>query len=73
MHSQVHVSSIQISCLEIQVSAAVVSNVLDSLNGINPNVKLNANTSRNNSFEMKIDYTKMADAFFLIHTQCSNF
>ena len=32
MHSQVHVFSIQINCLEIQVSAATISNVWDSLN-----------------------------------------
>lgn len=32
MHSQVHVFSIQINCLEIQVSAAIVSDIWDSLN-----------------------------------------
>lgn len=48
----------------------VADNVLDSLNGINPNVKLNTSASRNNSFEMKIDYNKMADAFLSALNKC---
>lgn len=48
----------------------VAENVLDSLNGINPNVKLNANTLRNINFETLINYNKMAEAFLNALNKC---